>query len=41
MVKYSGVVTLIMAAIFVFAGLVRVFHTPESALQMSIVFSEF
>jgi hypothetical protein len=38
MVKFSGVVTLIMAAIFFFAGLVRVFHTPESVLHKSAGF---
>jgi hypothetical protein len=35
MVKFSGVVTLILAAIFFIAGLVKVVHTPESILQKS------
>jgi hypothetical protein len=38
MVKFSGVVTLILAAIFFIAGLVKVVHTPESMLQKSFGF---
>jgi hypothetical protein len=35
MVKFSGLVTLLMAAVFFFAGLLRVLHTPESPLHKS------
>jgi hypothetical protein len=33
MVKFSGIVALVLGAGFFFAGLVKVFHTPESMLH--------
>lgn len=33
MVKFSGIVALVLGAGFFFAGLVKVLHTPESALH--------
>ncbi len=38
LVKFSGVVTLILAAIFFVAGLLKVVHTPESLLHKSVGF---
>ncbi len=36
MVKFSGVVTLLLAAIFFFAGVMKVSHTPESTLHKTV-----
>jgi hypothetical protein len=38
MVKFSGVVTMLLAAILFFAGVVKVLHTPESMLHKLIGF---
>jgi hypothetical protein len=38
MVKFSGVVTLLLAAIFFFAGVIKVLHTPESTLHKTAGF---